>query len=270
MKIRLMTRTFIYLLASTFLGVSLPQLASATDGVNPTVEVQPMNRGKGNRDRAERGNKNRGERDRTRPRPPRDGRSKLPDRPRRPRPQPPRPPRRWDDDDDWRGYPPRRPLPPRYPPPRRPLPPTPAPPRGGYSQCNWSHGQLSCMLLNFRWQRPHNSYNLTWRGGVSTNRATTVGLQSLFTQGKRGRTGTAGISRLLVTYNSGQVQDLMPVLRRMYPGKVSNDGRVYFSFEGDKMRVPLRPHQYVSNIRITGDSWIDQYTPASIALTLER
>ena len=124
--------------------------------------------------------------------------------------------------------------------------------------------------MQFKWHRPHDSYVLRWNQQISTNTASYIGLQSLFNRGKVGRTGTAGISELTVTYTTGQVQDLMPLLRRIYPHKVSRDGRVYFSFEGDKMRVPLRPHKYISSIRITGDSWIDEFTRAYIALTLER
>ena len=301
MHTSLRTRAFICFLALSFVGIAVPQTVSA-DGINPEIELQPLrsreerknDRAGGNKkrgeDRADRGRHRDPDRDRTRPpRPPRrddDGRRTRPRPPRRdddfrrrpPRPIPPRrpvpPPRRWDDDDDdWRRYPPRRPYPPPRPIPPRPVPPRPYPPTtppDGYSSCSWNHGQISCSVMSFRWSRPHQAYTLRWRQTVSTNHAQYVGLQSVFNRGRVGRTGTAGISAIWATYITGERQNLLPILQRLYPHKVSNDGRVYFTHGGDKMRVPLRPHQYLSTIQITADSWIDQYTSAFIALTLER
>ncbi|MCB0407810.1 MAG: hypothetical protein KDD34_06365 [Bdellovibrionales bacterium] len=221
-------------------------------------------RGGGDRDRG--GHRGGGDRDRV-GRPPRG-----PNPPRPPRRTQPRPPRRDHDRDRWRDrrpvppYPPRRPYPPNPYPPRRPYP-RPVPPR---TDCSWNPQALSCSILGFRWQRPHEGFQISFNGGVSTNYATQIALQSVFTRGKQGRVGTAGLSQLIVEYSTGEREDLVPLAMRLYPHRISNKGRLYLAYDGDKFVLPLRPHRYIMRVFITADSWIDPATEAYLAVMLER
>lgn len=200
------------------------------------------------------------------PRPPRDNDSWRP--PRRPRPVPPRrpaPPRRWDDDDDdhWR-----RPLPPTRPlPPRRPLPPAPPRTPDRVSHCDWTHGADSCSLIRFRYERPHNAFNLSFSSGLSTNRARSLVLVSRYNSHSE-KFAVAGMREIRVEYRNGQVQNIVLEAKDRYPGNISSNGTLYLS-RGGSMRIPLWRDRVVRNVYIRADSWIGPGIDAYVGVLLD-
>ena len=129
---------------------------------------------------------------------------------------------------------------------------------------------MACVLMKFQWAKPHNEFYIPMLEPISTDEANFLTLQSLFTEGRKGRTGTAGLSTLIVEYADGTREDLMVIGREIFPEKVARNGQLYFTEEYDYMDFPLEPGKMITAIIIKADSWIAPGTDAFLSMELEN
>ncbi|MCB0406698.1 MAG: hypothetical protein KDD34_00765, partial [Bdellovibrionales bacterium] len=136
--------------------------------------------------------------------------------------------------------------------------------------CDWETTSIECVLFKFRWAKPHNQFYVPIQKWISTDDANVLTLQSLYTYGKIGRSGVAGITTLTIQYADGSWEDLVEFGRALYPDRVSRNGQLVLREEYDYLDFPLQPGKVIESIVIEADSWISAADDAFISMTLDH
>lgn len=167
-------------------------------------------------------------------------------------------------------YPPE--PPPYYPPspeptepiPVQPAPAEPTPPPQEIFGCDESFGP-NCAIFSFWWPKPHKVFEFNLATELQYKEAQFIRLMSVMTEGKRGRTGILGISRLVLYLSDGQVINVLEYAQQIYPDRIARNGQMYLKNEGDLMDIPIPafpPEVSIIGMSIKADSWINPQTPA--------
>ena len=92
---------------------------------------------------------------------------------------------------------------------------------------------------------------------------------SVHTDGRRGKTGTIGLTMVKLLLSNGKMIDAFELAKAQYPNRVSGNGQLYLKSEEDFFDVKLP--QWSSALGIVGiyikaDSWIAPGTVADLQI----
>lgn len=146
--------------------------------------------------------------------------------------------------------------------PIAPIDPPPA--EEGIYACEPNVG-IACTVLSFWWSKPHREADLSFFDEVKASQSKYIKLMSVYAEGRRGKTGTIGITSLNVLLSNGQTVDILPAVKKQFPKRVAKNGQVYIKSEGEMLdvKMPKLPAKtLIIGLFVKADSWIDKATPA--------
>jgi hypothetical protein len=125
----------------------------------------------------------------------------------------------------------------------------------------------NCAVFSFWWAKPHKEITYLLPVQLLEHDARYLKLMSVNADGKRGRTGTVGISSLKVLMDTGHVVDILETAKIQFPHRIAKNGQLFLQSEGELLDIKLPdwlPGSEVKGISIKADSWIAPNTPAHL------